>query len=103
MSLLDEVRVLFARRKYAVLDVETALGPALLLDQDDPDGGVAAGDENDPAAVIEVWLGGDLLSLDAAEVGTLQFASAEELDRFVYDLLCRGWGNLHADDYDIVP
>jgi hypothetical protein len=102
MSLLDELRALFAKRKYAVLEVETALGPALLLDQDDPDGGVAAGDENDPAAVIEVWLNGDLLCLDAAGIGTLKFASAGELDRFVYDLLSRGWENLHADDYHII-
>ncbi|MFO0848315.1 MAG: hypothetical protein U0871_07135 [Gemmataceae bacterium] len=102
MSLLAELCVLFEKRKYAVVEVPTELGPTLLLNQDDPEGGVTAEGEGDPAALIEVWQNGDLLCLDAAEIGTLKFASAGELDRFVYDLLARGWENLHPDDYRIV-
>lgn len=103
MSLLAELRVLFEKRKYGVAEVPTDMGPTFLLHQDDPEDGVAAGGEGDSAALIEVWQSGDLLCLEAAEIGTLKFESAEELDRFVYDLLARGWENLHPDDYRIVP
>ena len=103
MSLLDDVRALLAKRRLAVLEVESAVGAVLLLDQGDPAGGVAAGDPDDPAALVEVWASGDLLCLDAAEIGTLRFDSADELDRFLADLLDRGWANLHPDDYRIVP
>src|SRR5436309_1589338 len=99
MSLLAELRVLFEKRRYGVVEVPTDLGPTLLLNQDDVEGGVAAGGEGDPVALIEIWQNGDLLCLDAAEIGTLMFTSAVEIDRFVYDLLARGWENLHPDDY----
>ena len=103
MPQLDEVLFLFARRHYATRVVTTDRGPVLLLDQEDPEGGAAIDSCDRPEHVLEIWQNGDLLALDAAGIGTLKFESADELDRFVHDLLSRGWVNLHHGDYRIIP
>lgn len=102
VSLLNELRSLLARRRYTIGEVSAADGPVLLLDTDDPEGGAGLVADG-PPGVVELWQGGDLLCLAAPEIGTLRFQTAAECDRFLYDLSCRGWSQLHVDDYRIVP
>jgi hypothetical protein len=103
VSLLDQLRSLLARRKYTLREVSAAEGPVFLLDTDDPGGGARLAADEPPPGVVELWQAGDLLCLAATEIATLRFETAAECDRFLYDLSCRGWSQLHVDDYRIVP
>ena len=102
VSLIEQALILFARRRYATRVAATEVGPVILLDREDPDGGTAFASPGYPENLLEVSESAGLLALDAAEAGTLLFESAGDLDRFVADLIDRGWEDLRPGDYRTV-